>query len=171
MFNFDSLRKRQIISGFLKFPGIVETKHWPVMSWRALQVGNYFFKVNSRNTRTRCEICSKLTIKTPERRQWHQLRHFGIFIFNFEHISLSVVMFLLLTLSKKIWLFNSWVLLSVWIFYSEAVTCGTLAKPWKLEIGGNFPRLLEPCKSQANFGRQVSENQSWLWAGKKVEIL
>ena len=28
------------------------------------------FKVNSRNTRTRCEICSKLTIKTPERRHW-----------------------------------------------------------------------------------------------------
>ena len=25
-------------------------------------------KVNNRNTRTRCEICSKLTIKTPERR-------------------------------------------------------------------------------------------------------
>ena len=24
-------------------------------------------KVNNRNTRTRCEICSKLTIKTPER--------------------------------------------------------------------------------------------------------
>ena len=24
------------------------------------------FKVNNRNTRTRCEICSKLTIKTPE---------------------------------------------------------------------------------------------------------
>ena len=32
-------------------------------------VGNYIFKVNSRNTRTRCEICSKLKIKTPERRQ------------------------------------------------------------------------------------------------------
>ena len=31
--------------------------------------GNYMFKVNSRNTRTRCEICSKLTIKIPERRQ------------------------------------------------------------------------------------------------------
>ena len=26
------------------------------------------FKVNNRNNRTRCEICSKLTIKTPERR-------------------------------------------------------------------------------------------------------
>ena len=28
-------------------------------------VGIYMFKVNNRNTRTRCEICSKLTIKTP----------------------------------------------------------------------------------------------------------
>ena len=32
--------------------------------------GNYMFKVNNRNTRTRYEICSKLSIKTPERRQW-----------------------------------------------------------------------------------------------------
>ena len=30
--------------------------------------GNCMLKVNNRNTRTRCEICSKLTIKTPERR-------------------------------------------------------------------------------------------------------
>ena len=29
--------------------------------------GNYMFKVNNRNIRTRCEICSKLTIKIPER--------------------------------------------------------------------------------------------------------
>ena len=28
------------------------------------------FKVNNRNTRTWCEICSKLTIKTPERHQF-----------------------------------------------------------------------------------------------------
>ena len=27
------------------------------------------FKVNNRNTRTMCEICSKLTIRAPERRQ------------------------------------------------------------------------------------------------------
>ena len=32
--------------------------------------GNYMFKFNNRKTRTRCEIFSKLTIKTPERRQW-----------------------------------------------------------------------------------------------------
>ena len=29
-------------------------------------VGNYMFKVNNRNTRARCEICSKLTMRTPE---------------------------------------------------------------------------------------------------------
>ena len=29
--------------------------------------GIYLIKVNDRNTRTRCEICSRLTIKIPER--------------------------------------------------------------------------------------------------------
>ena len=57
--------------------------------------GIYLLKVNNRNTRTRCEICSKLRIKTPERQQW---RHFGVFIVNFEHISFLVSLFLLLTL-------------------------------------------------------------------------
>ena len=33
--------------------------------WCKLPVGIYMFKVNNRNTRKRCEICSKLTIKTP----------------------------------------------------------------------------------------------------------
>ena len=31
--------------------------------------GNYLLKVNNRNTRTRCEICSKITIKTLEQQQ------------------------------------------------------------------------------------------------------
>ena len=30
------------------------------------QAGNYMFKVNNRNARTMREICSKLTIKTPD---------------------------------------------------------------------------------------------------------
>ena len=59
--------------------------------------GIYLFKVNNRNTRTRCEICSKLTINTPERRHW---RRSGVFIVNFEHISHLVLVFLLLTLNK-----------------------------------------------------------------------
>ena len=45
-------------------------------------VGMNLLKVNNRNTRTRCEIYSKLTIKTPERRHW---RRSGIFVVNFEH--------------------------------------------------------------------------------------
>ena len=55
--------------------------------------GIYMLKVNNRNTRARCEICSKLTIKIPERLS-------GIFIVNFEHISHLVLVILLLTLSR-----------------------------------------------------------------------
>ena len=36
----------------------------------SIPAGNYLPKVNNKNTRTRCEICSKLTIKIPERRHW-----------------------------------------------------------------------------------------------------
>ena len=46
------------------------------------------FKVNNRNTRTSCEICSKLTIKTPERRHY---RRSGVFIVNFEQVNASWV--------------------------------------------------------------------------------
>ena len=60
--------------------------------------GNYMFKVNNKNTRTRCEICSKLAIKKPERRQWHRS---AVFIVNSEHISLLVLVFLWLTLVGK----------------------------------------------------------------------
>ena len=34
--------------------------------WENIPIDNYMLKVNNRNTRTRCEICSKLTIKTLE---------------------------------------------------------------------------------------------------------
>ena len=37
------------------------------VSPKIFPVGNYMFKVNNRNTRTRCEICSNLTITRPER--------------------------------------------------------------------------------------------------------
>ena len=54
-------------------------------------VGIYLLRVNKRNTKTRCEICSKLTIKIPER---HHCRRSGIFVVNFEHIShLALVVF------------------------------------------------------------------------------
>ena len=52
--------------------------------------GIYLLKVNNRNTRARSEICSNLTIKTPERRQWHRS---GVFIVNFKHISHLLLVF------------------------------------------------------------------------------
>ena len=60
--------------------------------------GIYQLKVINRNIRKRCEICSKLTIKTPERRQHHWCRS-GVFNVNFEHIPHLVLVFLWLTLN------------------------------------------------------------------------
>ena len=40
------------------------------LSFNRVPANFYWFKVNSRNTTKRCEICSKLTIKTPQRRHW-----------------------------------------------------------------------------------------------------
>ena len=54
--------------------------------------GIYLLKVNNINTRTRCEIYSKLTIKTPGRRHW---RRFCVFTVNFEHISHLILVLLL----------------------------------------------------------------------------
>ena len=59
------------------------------------------FKVNTRNTRKMCEICSKLTIKTQERRQW--LRS-GVSIVNFVNISHLFLVFLLLFWTSKCYL-------------------------------------------------------------------
>ena len=61
--------------------------------------GIYLLKVNIRNTRLRCEMCSKLTIKTPEQYHW---RRSGVFTVNFEHISYLVLVFLLLTLNMQL---------------------------------------------------------------------
>ena len=55
-------------------------------------------KVNNRSTIARCEICSKLTIDTPERRHRRCLE---IFIGNFEHYLRLVLVFLLLNLSRQ----------------------------------------------------------------------
>ena len=65
---------------------VSSTLHWDYPA------GNYMFKVNNRKTKTRFEICSKLTIKTSERS--------GVTVVNLEHISHLFPMFLLLTLSR-----------------------------------------------------------------------
>ena len=55
------------------------------------------FKINNRNTAARCEMCSKLTIKTPEQRQW---RRCCVFSVNFEYILHLVLVILMLTFSR-----------------------------------------------------------------------
>ena len=57
----------------------------------------YLFKVSNRNTIKRCKICSKLTIKTPELRQWGGP---GVFLVDFEHISYLFLVIQSLTLNK-----------------------------------------------------------------------
>ena len=59
----------------------------------------YLFNVNNRNTGKRCEICSKLTIRTSERRKW---RCSGVFIVNFEPISHLFQVFPLLALNRQL---------------------------------------------------------------------
>ena len=54
--------------------------HFPSKIVQPDPVGIDMFKVNNRNTRTRCEIYSKLPIKTPERRPS------SVSIVNFEHV-------------------------------------------------------------------------------------
>ena len=58
--------------------------------------GNYMFKVNNRNTRTRCEICSKLTMKILlnfiSRRSMHDkfpCLRFPLFTLNIEIYSVQ----------------------------------------------------------------------------------
>ena len=53
-----------------------------------LSASIYLLKVNTRNTRTRCEICTKLTIKIPERcqrRQYFTLCS-TVSMVNFKHV-------------------------------------------------------------------------------------
>ena len=51
------------------------------------KANNYLSKVNNKNTRTRSELCSKLTTKKLGR---HHCSRSDVFIFNFEHVSCPV---------------------------------------------------------------------------------
>ena len=55
-------------------------------------------KLKNKNSRTMYDIGLKLTINTPERRQW---RCSGLFIVNFEQVSYLTLMFLFLTSSRN----------------------------------------------------------------------
>ena len=63
------------------------------------QANMYLFKSNNINTGKRCEMCSELTVKTPEWRHWGR---FGVFIVKVDYISHFFLVSLLLTLSMHL---------------------------------------------------------------------
>ena len=72
-------------------------KMYPIEKSHSFPVNIYLLQVNNKNTQKRCEIYSKLTIRTPERRRWSWS---VIFIVNFEQILHLFVVFLLFTLNR-----------------------------------------------------------------------
>ena len=66
----------------------------------------YLLKLNNRNTRKRCEICSELTIKTPEQRRFYYwLWTSTVWLGKSNYYEMLTTNFLLrkLILSKKTW--------------------------------------------------------------------
>ena len=94
------------------------------MAVNPFSAGNYMLKANKSNTRTRCEICSMLTIKTPEPSQW---RRASVFIVDFEHISHLILVYLLLTLSRQMPAENE--LIATGFFFYPLKTLGFLMFP------------------------------------------
>ena len=74
--------------GILVWNGLVKKRFYQC----EIPANIYLFKVNDKNTRKKCETCSKLTTKTPEQHQW---RCSGDFIVNFEYTSHLFLVFLI----------------------------------------------------------------------------
>ena len=89
MFLFNMKAKFQSFSStcLLMLSEMASLSYWICEFQNSVNTEN---KVNNRNTRTRCEICSKLTIKTPERRHWQLWTYFtpcpSVSMADFEHV-------------------------------------------------------------------------------------
>ena len=62
-----------------------------------LTINKYMLKAAMEPLEKTCKICSKVTIKTAERRYW---RRSGVFYVNFDHNSHLFLVFLLFTLNR-----------------------------------------------------------------------
>ena len=110
-------RKMRITLFWIRHPTTVSVRRWWVVRHMLAITPQLLFCLKNRNTRDRCELCSKLTIKTQERPHWGCS---GGFIVNFEHIQHLFLVFLLLTLTKKM---STGILSTVKVVYSEPFTC------------------------------------------------
>ena len=75
------------IKTFPVFPFYTSWKHQKILPDPA---GIYLLKVKNRNSGTRCEICLKLTIKTPERRVSHLVLVFLLLTLNVITYKLTI---------------------------------------------------------------------------------
>ena len=80
-----------------KAPFVVHLSLLLTLNTSSEAVSEYMVKVNNRNTRTSCEICSKITIKTQKRRY---CRHSDVFVVNIKRVSHLFLVFILLTLNR-----------------------------------------------------------------------
>ena len=90
---FNQLQANVLLLFVLKTSRIKKAMFFYVLG--RIPAGIYLFKVNNRNARASCKMCSKLTVKTPEQRHRYCS---GVFIVvNSEHNSHLVLVFLSLT--------------------------------------------------------------------------
>ena len=89
---FNELTGECFTAPFQKADHTIYTLQKTFWKFNKISSKNYLFKVNNRNNRTRHEICSKLTIKTPDRSKlgidftsW-----FCVFIVDFEQLIWAV---------------------------------------------------------------------------------
>ena len=106
------------------------------------------------DNKKRCEICSKLTIKTSEGSQWHRSR---AIIVNFERISHLFLFFLLLTLS---WVPAAEYLVFLWSSSHKSALLPNFIFffDWLffLLINYVFPRFSFTSPTQHNFRKRIS---------------
>ena len=74
--------------------------------WRLYPANIFLHTVNYRNTRKRCEICSKLTIKTSEQRHW---RRSGVFL-----LTLNIFYAFFCRFCCWLWTIKYWVRCCYW---------------------------------------------------------
>ena len=95
--NNSTINKKSFLIGPLTTNNVIYrnllTINIRVLSKRLNPFGIYLLKVNNRNTSTRYEICSKLTIKTSERRQWRRCFHCQLWTYFTSWSSVSIVNF------------------------------------------------------------------------------
>ena len=108
------------------------------------------FKVNNRNTRTRCEICSELTIKTPAVRCLISVAFGGEVLIRGKHS------------------FEDGAYLDLSVVYRE----NKVKETWELESKEIFSRYYEGSRKtiqhssvNINFSKNVKKKKSW-----KVEM-